>query len=227
MVDAVIFDMDGVLIETESIYRETFKEILSHYNVAFSDDFFLQLTGTTLEKGGAEKIIEEFNLPLNEKQLIEKIYEVFDRLSQQLQPREGVIETIKALKMLNKKIAVATSTVKSAALKRLQRTGLIDFFDVMIFGDEVLKSKPDPEIYLHTLKKLGVEGSRVVVFEDSINGIRSAINAGIVVVFGVLHDRNHPKSLIKAGAKYVQKPPEIFSFFLQKMLHLSKDKLYF
>lgn len=220
VVEAVIFDMDGVLIETESIYKETFRQILSQYNVTFSDEFFLQLTGTTLEKGGAKKIIERFNLPVNEKQLIEKIYEIFDQLSQQLQPREGVIETIKILKKLEKKIAVATSTVRNVALARLQRSNLINLFDVMIFGDEVTKSKPDPEIYIDTLRELKVNGSQVVVFEDSVNGVKSAISAGILTVLGVLHDRNDHKSLIKAGAIYAEKPPEIFRIFRGKMLQL-------
>lgn len=100
MIAAVVFDMDGVLIETEGIYRETFKQILLQYSVAFGDDFFLQLAGTTIEKGGARKIIERFHLPVSEEELIEKIYEVFDGLSQELKPREGVRETIQILKRL-------------------------------------------------------------------------------------------------------------------------------
>lgn len=220
VVEAVIFDMDGVLIETESIYKETFKQILSQYNVAFSDDFFLQLTGTTLEKGGAKRIIERFTLSVSEEQLIEKIYEVFDQLSQQLQPREGVIEIIKILKKLEKKVAVATSTVRNVALARLQKSDLIDFFDAMIFGDEVSESKPDPEIYINVLRKLKVDGSQAVVFEDSVNGVKSAIGAGILNVFGVLHDRNDNKSLTKAGAICAEKPPEIFHIFQEKMLQL-------
>ncbi len=216
MIDAVIFDMDGVLVETESIYRETFKQILSRYGVVYSDDFFLQLAGTTIERGGAKKIIERFGLPLGEEQLIEKIYEVFDGLSQKLQPREGVTETIKILKRLKRQTAVATSTVKDIALARLKRANLIDLFDVTVFGDEVFNSKPHPEIYLYTLKKLKVDSSRVVVFEDSVNGVKSAIDAGISKVFGVLHDNNDPQSLISAGAMYAGKPPKIFAFFLQK-----------
>lgn len=220
MIDAVVFDMDGVLIETESIYRETFKQILSQYGVVYSADFFLQLAGTTIERGGAKKIIERFGLPLGEEQLIEKIYEVFDGLSQKLQPREGVTETITILKALKRQVAVATSTVKDVALVRLNRSNLIDLFDVVVFGDEVLKSKPDPEIYSYTLKKLKVKGSRVVVFEDSVNGVKSAIDAGIVKVFGVLHDHNDRQSLIKAGAMCAERPPEVFSLFLGKLLHL-------
>lgn len=220
MIDAVVFDMDGVLIETESVYKETFKQILSKYGAVYCEEFFLHLTGTTLEKDGATKIIERFNLPVSEKQLIEEIYETFDEISSKLKPREGVLETIKTLKELKKHVALATSTVKDRALQRLERCGLADFFDVMVFGDEVINSKPDPQIYLKALERLKTEGSRVVVFEDSVNGIKSAIGAGISSVLGVLHDYNDRESLIKAGAVCADEPPQVFFFFLEKLLQL-------
>lgn len=116
--------------------------------------------------------------------------------------------------------------MKDVALVRLIKSNLVDLFDVMVFGDEVFNSKPHPEIYLYTLKKLEVESSRVVVFEDSVNGVKSAVHAGIDKVFGVLHDHNDRQLLIKSGAVCAEKPPEIFSLLLQKLLHLSKDALY-
>ncbi|MEJ5229778.1 MAG: HAD family phosphatase [Pseudothermotoga sp.] len=227
MISAVIFDMDGVLIETESIYRETFRVILSRYGVNFSDKDFVQLTGRTLEKGGARNIIERFKLPVDEQTFVRDVYRVFNQLSQSMKPREGVVEVLELLKRIGVKIAVATSTVREIATARLQKAGLAESFNVMVFGDEVESSKPNPQIYLETLKRLGVQSTETVVFEDSVNGVKAAVQAEVLYVFGVLHQHNSADDLVQAGAFYAEKPPEIFYFFLRNVLQIRKNKLYF
>ncbi|MGJ8455302.1 HAD family hydrolase [Pseudothermotoga sp. U03pept] len=222
MISAVIFDMDGVLIETESIYKETFKTILSRYGVNFSDRDFAQLTGRTLEKGGARNIIDRFRLPVDEKTFVQDVYRIFNQLSRSMKPREGVVEVLELMKESGVKIAVATSTVREIATTRLEKSGLVRFFNTMVFGDEVEFSKPDPQIYLEALKRLGTQSTETVVFEDSVSGVRAAIQANIPYVFGVLHEHNNADDLVKAGVLCAERPPEIFHFFFRICCKLGK-----
>ena len=96
--------------------------------------------------------------------------------------KEGVIPFLDHLKFLKISTAVATSTKHSAATKKLTDTQILQYFDVIIGGDQVKKSKPHPDIYLKAAETLGASPGRCLALEDSENGVRSAASAGMTVV---------------------------------------------
>lgn len=177
----------------------------------FSAVAFRLMTGTTLEKNGARSFIDFYRLPLREDELIKKIYDFFDSNSHTIRTMDGVLELVSALKEKQMRVGLATSTVRSRALLTLKYAGVsTDLFDALVFGDDVPTGKPSPDIYQKCLRMLGVLASETVVFEDSVNGVKAASNAGIGLIIGVLHENNSENDLIDAGADFVGKPPHVF-----------------
>ncbi|MBQ4237573.1 MAG: HAD-IA family hydrolase, partial [Treponema sp.] len=96
--------------------------------------------------------------------------------------KKGAREILEFLKSEKIPVALATSSEKSFAEKLLEKANLIQYFDLMIFGDEVSRAKPDPEIYETSCRKLGLVPEKCVAVEDSPNGIKSAVSAGLKAV---------------------------------------------
>jgi len=210
VIEAVIFDMDGVLLDNEWIYKRILKRILKRYLITLSDDYFNSLTGLTLENGGASKIIKTFDLKMGEQEFINTVYNLYSEYEDKMETNPGVLETISQLKANNIQIGLATSTIRKKAEPRLKNLNLFPLLDVMVFGDEVPLSKPHPDIYIKCLERLKVPPERAVVFEDSLNGVKAAAEANIPFVFGVLHKHNNGESLLKSGAIKTGSPPAIF-----------------
>ncbi len=179
---ACIFDMDGLLLDTERIAYDVFTEIADAYGVNPHIEDYSQCIGAN--KTYREKILKEFfpSLPLD--QFIpawEKEYK--NRLlNGDIPIKKGVMELLSLLKSKQIHIAVATSTHRELAYLKLEKTNLVDFFHYIIGGDQIEKSKPDPEIYLRVKEEFGVDASECLVFEDSTNGVISAYKAEMDVI---------------------------------------------
>lgn len=179
-IKAVIFDMDGVLIDTERISFNAFKEVLKKYNYEMSEAFYLTMIGRNI-KSIKELMLKEYgaNFPF------EEIYEKKVKIAIDTIDRDGVIvkpgvhELVDYLKDNSFKIAVATSTRKERAHYLLGQVGIKDKVDYIICGDQVENSKPDPEIFLKAAKGLAVEPKNCMVIEDSDAGILAAWRAGM------------------------------------------------
>ncbi|MBO6206311.1 MAG: HAD family phosphatase [Lachnospiraceae bacterium] len=178
--DAVVFDMDGVIFDSERCVFECWKEIADKYGIKEIEKNFLACTGTTmsrtreimLEAYGAEFPYEEF---AHEASVI--FHERYD--NGKLPVKAGVFELLDYLKEQGKKIALATSTRRQTVLYQLEQAGILKYFDEIITGDMVTKSKPDPEIYRMACEKIGVDPQNAFAIEDSYNGIRSAQAGGL------------------------------------------------
>lgn len=177
---AAIFDMDGLLLDTERVCKNIFQEACESLSVPFLEHIYLDIIGRNAQ--GIEQVIragygEDLDYPtLNEAWRCR--YNAVVK-HQAIPVKEGVIELLTWLKANQIPLAVATSTQKDVAKIKLNLAGLDTFFDVVTTGCEVEKGKPDPEIYLLAAHRLKVDPTLCLAFEDSNNGVLSAVNANM------------------------------------------------
>jgi len=181
--DAFIFDMDGLLLDTEKICWECFKNACGYYNYDPDFSIYKRCIGRKAEEGN--KLLNEGfgnNIPFEE---VQKKWSVLygSYIENEVIPvKDGVYEFLNFLAKKNIRKAVATSTASDTALKKLKKSGLVDFFELIVSGDQVNNSKPHPEIYIKTAQLLNIVPQNCIAFEDSDNGAKSAFSAGMTVV---------------------------------------------
>ncbi|NLK94367.1 MAG: HAD family phosphatase [Clostridiales bacterium] len=182
-VNAVIFDMDGLMLDTESITFICYKEAFREYGYDMDKEFYKTLIGRNI-KGTKECVLESYGSDFD----FDSIYEEIDKKNDEYIKRNGVeikkglIELLKYLKDNNYKIAVATSTIREQAKELLESVGVINYFDGMVCGDDVINSKPDPEIFIKAASEINVHPKECMVLEDSGAGIEAAYLAGMVPI---------------------------------------------
>ncbi len=181
--NAVIFDMDGLLLDTESIFLDAFKNTCTNLGLEFNMSMFKTLIGTNSAK--TKNILEEYfgeGFSHDKFRGTWREYVAAYLAENSIPLKEGVIELLDKIKQEKLPMAVATSTAYKDALKTLERTGLLDYFNFIVAGDQVEKGKPDPEIYLKAAERLNVLPEYCIAFEDSENGVKSALAAGMEVI---------------------------------------------
>ncbi|MCL1997402.1 MAG: HAD family phosphatase [Turicibacter sp.] len=181
----VIFDMDGVLIDSEPPSKEAWRLALEHYGYKLDDAFFAKMVmGRNL--AAIRAVMNEhygdgsFDFDL----ILKRRADYMDKYINdgKLKIKYGLIEMLDRLNALNIKSCVATSTNRKNMTKRLSLLNIIDRFDGFVTGDEVTNSKPDPEIFLKAAKIMDVNPQDCIVIEDSPNGIAAAVAADIRVI---------------------------------------------
>ncbi|MDI3517605.1 MAG: hypothetical protein PWP37_1432 [Thermotogota bacterium] len=200
MKKCIIFDMDGVLVDSEKIYFQAISEVVESFGRRLDRELFKKTMGVPMEKGGARILMDVLNINGDEKEFLNRLKESYEKhFYRSLEPRPGILELLEFFKTKNLKICVATSTYRDMAMKRLKNAGLIGYMDYIVCGDEIEKPKPDPDIFLKALEHSGCTSDEALVLEDSPNGVKAAKNAGIEV-YGILHDFNDPEELLELGA---------------------------
>ena len=132
--------------------------------------------------------------------------------------KEGAIELLNYIDKIGKPKAVATSSDYGSAKKKLQHSGILHFFDHIIGGDQVVRSKPDPAIYLKAASTLLTEPSKCLVFEDSKNGVKAAVAAGMTVV--QIPDLIFPdKELLEMGHIVLKSLKDILEYEFPRKLY--------
>lgn len=177
---SVIFDMDGVIFDSERLVLECWEEIGTKYHLEGMREAFLPCIGTNdvktreivLERYGADFPYDEFR---KESSLL--YHGIVDQSG--LPVKTGVRELLSYLKEHEIPMAVASSTRLKVVAKELEQAGIYECFSVVMGGDQLKRSKPEPDIYLMTCDKLGVRPASAYAIEDSYNGIRSAYGAGM------------------------------------------------
>ncbi len=179
---AVIFDMDGVIVDNMPYHRKAWVKFFEKYDPPINLEDFIQHMGKSNEDlltilFGSKITEEEITVLGEEKEaLYREIY------APDVTPLPGFIDFLKVLKENHVKTGVATAAPRVNLDFLLEHIYVRHDFDVLIDDSEVNKGKPNPEIYLKASKKLGFEPKRCLVFEDSLAGIQAAINAGMKVI---------------------------------------------
>lgn len=181
--DAIIFDLDGLLIDTERHSQQAFTETAAAYGLTNKADLFLSLVGTT-EEAHRNRLAEELEPDIN---AVEFRRDWNDRYHQSISDEPpvllpGVLDILEWLKLENIKRAVATSSKTKDGEEKLTNAGIRDYFPVVICGDQVSRSKPYPDIYLKAAESIEADVSRSLGIEDSANGVRAAHAAGLNVI---------------------------------------------
>jgi len=179
-----IFDMDGLMLDSEVIVWKAWQAIQKNYNCDFTFEFYRNFIGTTqssissvmLETYGADFPIKSF-LAETKKEKERIIFE--DGVA----VKKGLIDLLDYLTKAGIKKAVATSSNRDVMENLLSLTNVLHYFDYSVCGDEIENGKPNPDVFLKTLKKAGVNSNEAFVLEDSINGILAAHTANIPVIF--------------------------------------------
>ncbi|MDA3886966.1 MAG: HAD family phosphatase [Candidatus Delongbacteria bacterium] len=181
--DAIIFDMDGLLLATENICWECFRSACKQFNYDPDFNIYKRIIGRSTTEGNKilSEALKDF-IPYEEVNPIwNKNYH--DAIANNPIPlKKGVREFLEYVSKLDLKLAVATSTGYDLAVKKLKNTDLYKYFEFVVAGDQVKNSKPDPEIYLTAADKLRVEPKNCLAFEDSDNGTKAAHSAGMTII---------------------------------------------
>jgi HAD superfamily hydrolase (TIGR01509 family) len=180
---AAIFDMDGLLLDTERIFLDAFKNTCAELDYKFDMSLFISIIGTNSVKT-KDLLTEGFGTGFNHDRFRDVwIRYVDEYLSTNSIPlKKGAVNILEKISSVPLSMAIATSTEYHDAVTSLESTGIINYFKFIVGGDHVTYGKPHPEIYLKTARKLDVEPKECIVFEDSENGVKSAHAAGMDVI---------------------------------------------
>ena len=181
-VKAVLFDMDGLVMDSETSCFEVEKDVLARQGYEMTVEQYVQLTG----KRGDEirKVQESFFPGLDferyQKDFMDEFIPRVIEVPQRVKP--GFHELIAELDKRGIKKYIVTSTRYEMTMKKLTLSGILDCFDEIITGEMVKRSKPAPDMYLHAQEKCGFPKEECLVLEDSIAGVGAAINAEIACI---------------------------------------------
>ena len=184
MIKLVIFDVDGTLVDSEVVFvKAAIKNMeVNGYNIPMSA--IMGIIGQNRIAG--RKLIESTQDDSFDYDKYIKDYEKIRSEILENEPlklKKGALNILNYCKEHNIKMAIATSTYKEKQVKVLTNLGIIDYFDYMVFGDEIINSKPAPDIYLKVYEHYNLDKDEMIIYEDSNNGILSGYNAGIKVVY--------------------------------------------
>ena len=173
--DAVVFDMDGVIFDSERALMACWKELSGKYGVRDIETAYLASVGTNTAK--TREIMrsaygEDFPYDEYAREASGLYHERYD--GGRLPMKPGVRALLDFLMRNGKKLALASSTRKQTVVGQLRDAGILDYFQAVVTGDMVAKSKPEPDIFLRACEEIAVLPERAYAIEDSHNGIRAA-----------------------------------------------------
>lgn len=180
---SVVFDMDGILFDTQKVYCRTWAEVAEILNLKDLDEPAFYCIGRN--RKDQEEILNRYypeGFPFDEFYRLKN--EIFDEHIEQdgIPLKEGTLEILEYLKSINAKVAIASSSRIDVIEHHLEETGLRNMFDKIIGGNMVEHSKPSPDIYLKACSELGVNPEETFAVEDSYNGVRAAVAAGMKTI---------------------------------------------
>ena len=182
-ITTVIFDMDGVLFDSENLDKKAWIELADEYGVKDIMKAFAECIGTPDANiiSVLDRYVAISNADISGAEFRKRSLDIFDRMVEEdgMPLKYYAAECLEILKKKGYKLGLASSTSIDRVVPQLTDTKLIGFFDDIIAGGMFKKGKPDPEIFLKSCERLGSVPKDCIVIEDSFNGIRAAYSAGM------------------------------------------------
>ncbi|KAM7260171.1 hypothetical protein ACFE04_015912 [Oxalis oulophora] len=197
--EAVLFDVDGTLCDSDPLHHEAFKVMLQEIGfnngVPIDEDFFIQnIAGK--HNDDIARVLFPDNFEKGLKFTVEKEAMFRKLAAEQLTPIKGLLKLTKWIEDHGLKRAAVTNAPRENAVLMIEKLGLTDFFQFLIIGDECEHAKPHPAPYLKALELLKVSKDHTFICEDSVSGIKAGVAAGMPVIG--LTTRNPAQILIEA-----------------------------
>lgn len=204
MIRGVIFDMDGLLTDTEPVYYDIFTEILKEYGYAMD---MAEYTANICGRADMENfayLIEHYHLPIEIHALAQKEAVIErNRIEQGVPLKKGVHEILSFLNKNRIHIGLATSNLKEKAELILHVHGIYDCFETLVYVDEVGKGKPAPDVFLEAARRLNLPVEDCLVLEDSYSGVQAAVNGKLPVI--MVPDLKQPDDYIRSICTDIRK----------------------
>ena len=181
--EAVIFDLDGLLADTEIISLKVYQELLKDFGIPFTEETYSREYSGHREEENVQRFLDTYDLPWNFDQTLEKVYELEARiLAKGVNLKKGAKNLLAFLQREGIPMALATSSVESRARMILDSNDILSLFDHLVFAKDVKRSKPYPDIFLKACRDLNVLPENCLVLEDSEAGIEAAYRVRIPVI---------------------------------------------
>jgi len=198
MINTVIFDMDGVIVDTEPVHHYAYNEHFKQLNIDISPEMYASFTGNST-KNIFERLKTHFNLPQDVQELVETKRNLFNNAfdsKEDLYLLDGVEDLIKDLYNNGMQMVLASSSATVTINRIFNRFGLHKYFTHIVSGEDFPKSKPHPAIFLKAAELAQTPVENCIVIEDSTNGIKASNAAGIYCVgYDSFHSKMQDYSL--------------------------------
>lgn len=198
MKKGAIFDMDGLLFDTEKYYRDGWEQVAGEFGVTHNPEFPKAVCGTSKES--MFEVIRAYYPSVDAEEFVRRCLEVVEaRMRVSIDEKPGLHEILSFFRENGVRMAIGSSSARHAIENNLRMTGITEYFGVIVSGQEIQRGKPDPEIFLRAAKGLGLAPEDCYVFEDAINGIRAGAAAGCAAV--MIPDMTEPtEEVYRIGA---------------------------
>lgn len=194
VIKAAIFDMDGLLIDSERIIMQACIFAAKQVGITYTQAEYVELIGCA-GPDSTRIMVEQLGGVANFNQVMQGLDTLLAEHNHAFPLKEGAMDLLKHYQSNNVICSVASSSPIHHITHRLSHVGVFDYFNHITSGQEVTRGKPSPDIYLLAVKKLGLEAEECIAFEDSENGARAAIAAGLKVV--VVPDLKQPSDYVR------------------------------
>ena len=203
MIKLAIFDMDGLLVDTEQIYLNEFPNILAEQGININLEDMTKIVGQN-EKAFIKyftTLFPDIDLEIAKNKLLDILKKRAE--DGDMKVKKGAINLLEFLKEKEIKIALASSNDRDKINLYLEKTDLLKYFEYIISGEDIKESKPNPEIFNKVINHFNVKKDETIILEDSFNGIRAAHSSGAKGI--MIPDILEPNTEMKEKAKYIFK----------------------
>ena len=189
MIDTVVFDLDGVVVDSEQVWDDVREQLAKERGGNWHDGAQAAMMGMSSPEWSAY-MHEEIGLAESPEEINDEVVRrMLDRYAERLPLIDGAVDAVRRLAD-EFTLGVASSSNKPLIASVLEHAGIADAFEAVVSSEEVARGKPAPDVYVEAMRRLGSEPSRTAAVEDSSNGIRAAHAAGMRVI--ALPNRHYP-----------------------------------